>query len=115
VALARATFANSIGATVEIIPTADAPAACALFGEDAIAMVTCPTTVVEQVREMVFAYQDLNVSVIGTTTNERLLIELSPNIAIENNPSPIDISIAELKAAYSSTLESQLAAEVVTA
>jgi len=116
VALARATFAHSIGAHVTIGPIADAPAAYSLFGETAgVAMVTCSDAVVEQVRELVFAYEDLNVFVIGKTTGNRLRIELSPNIAIERTPSPIDISVAELHAAYCSTLESQLAAEVVTA
>jgi phosphoribosylformylglycinamidine synthase len=116
VALARATFAKSIGADVEIIPIADAPAAFALFGESTgIVMITCPNTVVEQVRELAFAYESLNALVIGKTAEDRLRIELSPNIAIGDNPLPIDISIAELKASYSSTLESQLAAEVVTA
>ena len=116
VALARATFAHSIGAHVTLIPIADAPAAYSLFGETAgVAIVTCPDAVVEQVRELAFAYESLNVFVIGKTIGSRLLIELSPHIAIEDTPSPIDVSVAELHAAYSSTLESQLAAEVVTA
>ena len=116
VALARATFAESIGAEVEIIPIADAPAAFALFGESAgIAMVTCPNEVVERVGELAFGYESLNVFVIGKTARDRLRIELSPNIAIEGKPLPIDISIAELRLSYSSTLEAQLAAEVVTA
>jgi phosphoribosylformylglycinamidine synthase len=116
VALARATFAHSIGALVTIGPIADAPAAYSLFGETAgVAIVACPDAVVEKVRELVFAYEDLNVFVIGMTTENRLRIELFPNTAIERTPSPIDVSVAELYAAYSSTLETQLAAEVVTA
>jgi phosphoribosylformylglycinamidine synthase len=116
VALARATFAHSIGAHVTLIPIADAPAAYSLFGETAgVAIVTCPDAVVEKLRELAFVYENLNVFVIGKTIGSRLLIELSPHIAIEDTPSPIDVSVAELHAAYSSTLESQLAAEVVTA
>jgi phosphoribosylformylglycinamidine (FGAM) synthase-like enzyme len=115
VALARATFASSIGAEVELIPIADAPAAYALFGEYVAVMVTCSTAVIELVREIAFAYEDLNIFVIGRTTGGQLQIKLSPNIAVENKPSTVDIPIAELRAAYSTALESNLAAEVVTA
>jgi phosphoribosylformylglycinamidine synthase len=114
VALARASIANSIGAKVEIIPIPDAPAACALFGESAMLLVTCSETHVEQVQEVAFGYGDLNVFRIGSTVLGGLRIELSSAVAVERNPSAIDISVVDLRGAYESTLESQLAAEVVT-
>jgi phosphoribosylformylglycinamidine synthase len=116
VAIARAAFPNLIGAEVNLIPTADAPTATALFGEvSSVALVTCSQSVAERVRDIAFSYACLNAAVIGKTVVDDLHIGVYPNIAVEKNGAQISCSIEQLRSSYSSTLESQLAAEVVTA
>jgi phosphoribosylformylglycinamidine synthase len=114
VALARATFPHQVGAAVEVIPIADAPGAYSLFSETAAtAIVTCSQDAAERVKELVFAYEDLNVSVIGQTAAERLRISLYSGIAIEDQSKVIDVALADLRDAYYEALEFQLAEEVL--
>jgi phosphoribosylformylglycinamidine synthase len=114
VALARATFVHGIGADINIIPIADASRACALFGEDAsVVIVTCLREEAERVKDIAFGHSDLNVFEIGVTTSETLRISIFPNIAIEDRSADIDVPIFDLRHAYLSALESQLAEEVL--
>ena len=113
VALARAGFHHSIGAQVEIIPTAEAPTVCALFGEAPYAIVTCSSENAEIVKEIAFSFEDLNVFAIGKTTERGLQLKVSPGISAELAGIELNCTLAELKAAYSGALESQLAIEVI--
>ena len=112
VALARATIPNAIGAKVELIPIADGPFAAAYFGETAgTVIVTCPHYAVEQVREMAFSFEGLNIFQIGETTGSDLVIHAFELIAA-NSVEDIRCSVDELREAYSGTLTHQITEEV---
>jgi phosphoribosylformylglycinamidine (FGAM) synthase-like enzyme len=70
-------------------------------------IVTCAPSDSEQVQRIVSTY-GLSSYDVGTTGGDRVTINLA------QSEKDVDASIRELRAAFSSTLESQLAAEVVT-
>jgi phosphoribosylformylglycinamidine synthase len=117
VALAKACLKNGIGIQVEIVPIADASAACALFGEQAsVAVVTCLPEDQAQIEAIIDEFEDLSVAKIGTTTDQTTFeLRVFPEIALEKEGSKISVSLKDLQSAYSNALESQLADEVVTA
>ncbi len=116
IALARATLSNSIGVSAEIIPTAEAPMMTALFGEiQGAVVVTCAKSAVQRVMDLVHTYGSINAGEIGFTTEGGLQITVFSGIAINGKGEVINVRSPDLRAAYSNTLESQLAAEVVTA
>jgi len=116
VALARGTFGSSVGVNVEIASVADAPKVTALFGEvGGIVIVTCAQGLVERVEEIVFSYEDLNVSKIGETTNGTFRVKVADNVAAERAGAVIECSVSDLRSVYSTALETKLAPEEVVA
>ena len=112
VALARAALRNSVGFDVALIPIADAPIVCALFGEIPLAVVTCSPESAQRVQEIADSFEDLGVAAIGKTIGRDIRISVFPDIANEKQGADIQCTIPEIRGAYSSALESQLSEEV---
>ena len=109
VTLAESSFANNLGANVEIPPIADAPGITALFGESASrVVVTCSKESRARVEEIVFNYPDLSSNFLGETVRDRVTIVLPAGIATGGGGTVIDSKIADLKQPWSSALESNL-------
>jgi len=116
VSLARATFEKRIGASVELENILFALNTSVLFGETAAtAIVTCNSEVAKSLEELSRTYKKLTVTHIGVTTKENFSIQVEGGECAEVPGGKIACSLSSLHAAYSGTLESQLAAEVVTA
>ncbi len=114
VALARASMAHSIGASVELIPLADAGQVHTFFGEPGgIAMVTCSPELAERVKDRAFSFDDLNVVEIGQTVSEYLEISAAERISSDGAGVTIKVSLEELHTASRTALQSQLAEEVL--
>jgi phosphoribosylformylglycinamidine synthase len=109
VTLAEASFRDGIGADVEVIPVADTPGVVAMFGESASrTVITCSNQVRSKVENIVNGYSELSAFVIGHTVRGRLIIRLSPGIAIDARSKTIDSSIDDLKEPWTTALESNL-------
>jgi phosphoribosylformylglycinamidine synthase len=107
VAFARACIPNGIGAEIEL-PFEETYEAEHLFRETgAVAVLTCSPDRLEGIRELAKEYGP-DVFPVGRTGGSNFRVGLYGR-------TQIDCSVKELTSAYSSTLESQLAAEVVTA
>jgi phosphoribosylformylglycinamidine synthase len=116
IALARATLAHSIGAQVTLPSLADGSPVHTFFGEhESAAVVTCTVEQGRHWKEVAGYFDHLQVIEIGKTTARELSIRYSAEGGSHSVDATIDISLQDIKAAYSSTLESQLAAEVITA
>jgi phosphoribosylformylglycinamidine synthase len=114
VAVAQASFANNIGATVGVIPIADAPASLSLFLESATqVLITCHPENKEKIEELVFGFPDLSCWHIGETIPERIHIRVAAGVATDAGGVLIDCSIQELKQPWSNALESALHEEVL--
>jgi phosphoribosylformylglycinamidine synthase len=106
VAVSKAAISSGIGFKGGKFPTYD--------GEDMFAesagevLLTCDPSVTEEIARLVVDY-GLDAYEVGTTGGDRVTVNLAQS---END---IDASVEELRLAFSSTLEAQLAAEVVTA
>jgi phosphoribosylformylglycinamidine synthase len=106
VAVSKAAISSDIGFRGGKFPT--------YVGEDMFSesagqvLVTCDPSVTEEIERLVLDY-GLDSYEVGTTGGDRVTVNLAQS---END---IDASVKELRFAFSSTLESQLAAEVVTA
>jgi phosphoribosylformylglycinamidine synthase len=108
-ALAQAGFENSIGAKVTLGALSEAEYVTALFAENATeVLVTCAVEDYGMVCTFLDEAGDIWPLDLGETIADRVEI-------FAGGISLVDASLGELKSAYSSTLESQLAAEVVTA
>jgi phosphoribosylformylglycinamidine (FGAM) synthase-like enzyme len=108
VALARCTFANNIGCDVRLgEPYRDISFAYEFTNEEPSVVVTCTAGNLAQVLEAA-GRAGLGALQIGSTVDERVVIS-------GGSTAYISASVEELRTAFSSTLESQLAAEVVTA
>jgi phosphoribosylformylglycinamidine synthase len=110
VALARCAFANNIGCDVRLGESfGDISFAYEFLNEEPSVVVTCraDNLVLAQVLEAA-GRAGLGAIQIGSTVDERVVIS-------GGNTSYVSTSVEELRTAFSSTLESQLAAEVVTA
>jgi phosphoribosylformylglycinamidine synthase subunit PurL len=114
VALAQASFRNSIGARVGVVPIADAPAAVALFGEPSTQVIlTCSQANKEKIEDLVFSYPELSCWLIGETIAGRLEISVSAEETAPNTESAgIDCSIEELQKPWAASLEAALHDEV---
>jgi len=107
VAFARAGFAEGIGASIEL-PYRWTYEAEHLFRETgAVAIVTCAPEALSQIEDLAKGIGP-DVAVVGQTGGSGLSIRLYDHVQIAS-------PLSDLYAAYASTLESQLAAEVVTA
>jgi phosphoribosylformylglycinamidine synthase len=109
VAFAKAVLSSGIGAEIsEYTALRDKPPAADIFYESApCVVVTCNRESVELIESIAEGFTYI-ADEIGTTGGEELKISRNDTLLIQS-------SVRELRAAYSSTLESQLAAEVVTA
>jgi phosphoribosylformylglycinamidine synthase II len=113
-ALVQASFRNSIGARVGVIPVADAPAALALFGEQATQVIlTCSPADKEKIDELVFSYPELSCWQIGETVAEKIEISFSSETSNEYSEVLIDCPISELRKPWADALESALNDEVM--
>jgi phosphoribosylformylglycinamidine synthase len=113
VALAQASFRNSIGATVGVLPIVGAPDALALFGEPATQVIlTCNPANKAKIEELMLDYPDLSCWQIGETIPDRLHITASDEGATGTSRVWIDASIADLRKPWSGALESALYDEV---
>ena len=111
--LAQASLQHSVGVHVELIPIADAPVACSLFGEpSSTAVITCEPAVLRRVQEIISSYGDLTELHIGETTSNDFTIHISPGVAVGSTGKVIQASVEELRQAWSSALESMLHDEV---
>jgi phosphoribosylformylglycinamidine (FGAM) synthase-like enzyme len=110
VALAKACMPNGLGARVPDGGAGRASAAIMLFGESACnLLLSCSPDSLPRIEALRSEANLGGLRQIGVTTSVPMLEILS------GGGSVISASIAELKAGFSSTLEAQLAAEVVTA
>jgi phosphoribosylformylglycinamidine synthase II len=112
--VAQASFRNSIGARVGIVPVADLPAAVALFGEPATQVIlTCPPANKEKIEEVVFGYPELSCWLIGETVAGKVEINLASETSNDDPVTLIDCSISELRQPWAAALESALYEEVL--
>ncbi|HEY0757830.1 MAG TPA: phosphoribosylformylglycinamidine synthase subunit PurL [Acidisarcina sp.] len=106
VALAEASFAYHIGASIDIIGDPEVGNALGLFLEDASSVIiTCAPEVEDRVRKIAHA-REIQTMRLGRTIIERIEITVEGGIEI-------DSSISELKRAWSGALEATLHDEVV--
>ncbi len=115
-ALARATFRNAVGATAELPSAAEGSPAETFFGEHAsVAVVTCSPENAQKVLDLASTFDTLNALSIGETGTDTLSLRRAEGTSHGGPGGEIQASIADLLAAYTATLPTQLAAEVVTA
>ncbi len=108
VSLARATFGSHIGVTANLTKN-DATPWSAYFAEYAsMAVVTCSPADADRIFALIEPIHELFCEKIGKTGGEAIRLSL-------NGETTVDCALSKAHAAFSSTLESQLAAEVVTA
>jgi phosphoribosylformylglycinamidine synthase len=109
VTLAKAGFAKGVGAAVSLDHVDGDAVAVELFNEEAsVVVVTCTDAAFTRLTEVCGQFGSVTARDIGTTGGKMLDI-FTPN------GSAISDSVAALESAWAGTLESQLAAEVVTA
>jgi phosphoribosylformylglycinamidine synthase len=108
VALAKAAFVNQIGVSVTLRDELN-PAAYALFSEEpSVAVATCDPENIREIEAILQQYGSIATTVGKTTAGSRLVIELKGSTVV-------DAKLSDLRGSWSDSLESQLAAEVVTA
>jgi len=113
VAYARAAIANGVGATITEEGSSEAaalsyPRAWGLFAElGSCAIISCNPANTARILEVAEARSVSPAYKVGVTGGDNLTIRLGTERVI-------DAKVSELRAVYSGTLESQLAAEVVT-
>jgi phosphoribosylformylglycinamidine (FGAM) synthase-like enzyme len=110
VALAKSSFPNNVGPSLfpsRLLKPVDV--LFDLFGEHGSSVIlSCDPKNIERIQQIAEDHGTIFAQHVGDCVTGKFVIEL------ENDPS-VDLSITDIRAAYSSTLESQLAAEVVTA
>jgi phosphoribosylformylglycinamidine synthase len=108
VALAKASCSSGIGFDVRL--------GSALFGEDSSsAIVTCAKENVAAIRNVLEKEHTCMIAAqIGETIQDRAIVHSVPGL-FSKGEVLIDATVQDLRSTYSSTLDSQLAAEVVTA
>jgi len=113
VALAQASFRNSVGASVGVVPILDESPALALFSEPATQVIlTCSPADKERIEELVFNYSELSCWLIGETVSDRLEIMDSEAVASGNEGILIDCPLSELRQPWAGALEADLHDEV---
>jgi len=118
VALAKACIPNNIGVHASIWPGLVFDRTVReLFGEDSsLAIISCAPEDVAKVKEVVDEFGFVFPYELGQTMNSAAEVGSSDFVfSISGVGMVIQTTVAELRTSYSSTLESQLAAEVVTA
>jgi phosphoribosylformylglycinamidine synthase subunit PurL len=116
VALAKTACLSRIGLRVGWGSRDEKWAPIALFGESgSMALISCPAEAVENVKTVVRAeHTGIIAHVIGETIADRVIISSEHSI-LGKSKKWIDTTIEDISRSYSGVLESQLAAEVVTA
>ena len=115
VALARASVSGGIGCEVHLPSPAAAPAALGFFGEwSSLAMVTCDPGAAGMVTELIQSFESLNAFIIGTTEPQGLSLVAFDDDS-EGGVIKVQCDLAQLKQAFSNSLEEQLEAQVVLA
>jgi phosphoribosylformylglycinamidine synthase len=118
VALAKACIPNSIGVWItNLHGNTPEEMTRELFGEDSsLALVTCAQEDVARVKEIVDEFGFVFPLELGlTVTTDSVDGDADFTIFFSDQPAAIETHVSQLRAAYAATLESQLAAEVVTA
>jgi phosphoribosylformylglycinamidine synthase len=114
VALARACFQHSVGVKAELIPIADAPAACTLFEErPTVVIISCSPRHLTRIEQIIGSFEDLSLLKVGQTTDQGFDVRVFPGIAQEVDGVQIKTSLQNLFGDWSTALETQLAAEVL--
>jgi phosphoribosylformylglycinamidine synthase II len=112
-ALAQASFRNSIGATIGIIPVPGDPTAVSLFAEPSTQVIlTCSPADREKIEDLVFGYPELSCWQIGETMADKLHIRLSEATATDPEGTVIYALLTDLRQPWSTALESALYDEV---
>ncbi|WP_263358671.1 phosphoribosylformylglycinamidine synthase subunit PurL [Acidicapsa ligni] len=112
-ALVQASLPNSIGASIGVIPVAEAPTALALFGEQATQVIlTCSPADKEKIEELVFDFPELSCWLIGETVADKVEISISSETSNTELDVLIDCPISELRKPWATALESALYEEV---
>jgi phosphoribosylformylglycinamidine synthase subunit PurL len=110
VALAKSCMQSNFGARITSVGSGRAYATISLFGESACTLLlSCPPQSLERIKTLLSEAKIGGLDQIGLTVATPMLEIL------EVGSSTISISIDELRQSFSGSLESQLAAEVVTA
>jgi phosphoribosylformylglycinamidine synthase subunit PurL len=119
VAAAQASFANGIGADLELSKIFGQTDILNAFGEETSAvLITCaPGSSVSMLIDIMHGEIDIECAILGNTTEGRFTasVEPRPTPSEKTQPLVIDVSIAELKEAWSNALQSTLSVDTVTA
>ena len=106
VALTKACAGQGIGAAVTLRDELNPPA-YALFSEEAsVAVATCKPADLHEIEGILRRYGTIATAIGRTTTERRVVINLGESVVIASD-------VADLATAWSTALESQLAAEVI--
>jgi phosphoribosylformylglycinamidine synthase len=117
VALARACIPNNVGVRISLHPQFpfEKSGVRDLFGEDSsLALVTCDPSNVDVLKQVVDEFGFVFPMNLGETIEPSKSVEADFEISFPGRGSAVSTTLSELRAAYATTLESQLAAEVVT-
>jgi phosphoribosylformylglycinamidine (FGAM) synthase-like enzyme len=117
-AVAQASFANNIGADLELFSVFNASEILNAFGEETSAvLITCARESVSMLIDIMHEEIDVECVELGTTIESRIKasFEARPTPAQRIQPVVIDVSISELKEAWSGALQSSLSVDTVTA
>jgi phosphoribosylformylglycinamidine (FGAM) synthase-like enzyme len=110
VALAKACMQSNFGARISYVGSGRTNTAINLFGESACSLLlTCSPESLKRIKALLSEAQLGGLNQIGLTTATSMLEILAQGSSV------LSTSIDELKSSFSGSLESQLAAEVVTA
>ncbi len=113
VALARATFAEHVGASVNLHNVSLADETWMLFSERAAtALLTCKPEHAESLERLADSFMSLHLTKVGVTGEKGLTIIITNEARQPTVFASIDVSLTELRTAYSNALESQLSEEV---
>jgi phosphoribosylformylglycinamidine synthase len=117
VALARACIPNNVGVRISLHPQFpfEKSGVRDLFGEDSsLVLVTCDPSNVDVLKQVVDEFGFVFPMNLGETIEPSKSVEADFEISFPGRGSAVSTTLSELRAAYATTLESQLAAEVVT-
>jgi phosphoribosylformylglycinamidine synthase len=118
VAAAQASFPNGIGADLELSKIFGETDILNAFGEETSAvLITCAPGSVSMLIDIMHEETDIECAILGNTTEGRFTasVEPRPTPSERTQPLVIDVSIAELKQAWSNALQSTLSVDTVTA
>jgi phosphoribosylformylglycinamidine synthase len=117
VAVAQASFANGIGADLELSSVFGTDIVNAFGEETSAVLITCAPDSVSALIDIMHEEIDVGCIQLGMTIRDRLTASLEPRPTPSQKTQPlvIDVAIAELQEAWSGVLQSTLSADTVTA